>query len=227
MIYSGIKNKILDTLTLAGKNISGELVINIDNFVNERQRLIQSAKSWWFQRAVQTFNTVATQRDYALPADYKDDFWLYITIDDIYRPIRMVSMNDILRFYTNVDKGRPEHYVITEPNISFYPIPDKVYAVTNLYYKFLSDLSADSDTNVLTQQWPELLISGALSEAFTLLGDIAAATVWETKYAAYMKELNARDIDYRLPSDFMMVPRTDAYMSGLEGNRPKVLKDYY
>ncbi|GAG61713.1 unnamed protein product, partial [marine sediment metagenome] len=134
--------------------------------------------------------------------------------------------DDVTKYYDGVADGSPVHYVIDGDNIDIYPLPDEVLTMTFLHYIYLVDLAAATDTNEITNNCPDLLINGALSDLFGMYTMVDKVKYHEALYNKYLADLNARDISRRLPKDMNLSPRRDVYGNSLSRSYPKVLEDY-
>jgi hypothetical protein len=226
----------MDTVKRSGIELTGDLILNLGDFINEAIDGIQSVKSYWFMQNSATCALVAGQRNYSIStaaptgfgiAKYKDPVVLYYTNNGTRYEIKEIGETDVLKYYGATDEGDPCHYIIRGDNIEIYPLPETVYTMTFINYKKFADLSADADTNTLTTDSSALVLYKALSDVFTFLLRPDIAKLYSDMAVKEERDLNAMDLARKLPRDMMLIPRADAFGSGLTKSYPKVLGDYY
>jgi hypothetical protein len=237
MTYLQIKNLIYDTAVNAGIKLTGDVVYNIGNFVNERQRKICNKKNFWFMRNKANCNTIIAQQSYSIITTpgfnlplFKDDKMLYFTEDNSMCIIEMISYSDAVKTYADDDTGAPENFTFEDDTaglIKLWPIPDRVVTMTFLVYQFLADLALDSGTNTLTDEMPEILINGALADLFALKNMESKSAEFEAKYGQNYKDLNARDIKKRLPAEMALIPRNSNLASGISPNVNRLWDEWF
>jgi len=71
--------------------------------------------------------------------------------------------------YAHDDYGEPEAYTIEKNKFRLYPYPDSSYILFLNYYGYPTDLSSDTDTNDLLNDFPDVLIYGATADGFRYL----------------------------------------------------------
>jgi len=132
-------------------------------------------------------DTTDKQRRYALPtaADsilaFKADKNIELINHLSYRhPLIKVLKKDIEdnpKFRNLAGKGVPSHFCIEQSDIWLYPLPshasnnNTAFTINMEYYGYLTDLSADGDTNVLTISYPEVLEFKATALGFLWIKD--------------------------------------------------------
>ena len=85
--------------------------------------------------------------------------------------------------------GRPGYYTISGGNFEFFPDPDQTYTAALLYYKRLTQLSADEDTNWLLTNNPDIYLFATLVEASPYLKDPETTALWEARLQRAISEL--------------------------------------
>lgn len=111
------------------------------------------------------FSTVAGTETYATAAltaiaTNANIYRLNITSATTRTPLTRRAWNKIGDKATstaNVDRGLPTEWAYAAEQIRLWPIPDAIYAIGALYTQRLTALSADSDTNVWTQDGFDLI----------------------------------------------------------------------
>ena len=175
----------------------------------------------------------AGQTVYSLPTDYKSDAILYILRTGAnnskvsYDKLEMKSFEDALKYYLPDDTGEPETWILGKNSFSVRPIPDKAYIVRFSYYQYLVPLVNDGDTNILLTEYPQVVLAGVLAEGFAYLQETQDALYWEKKYANYLHDLEVKDTDRKLPSEFALSPRQDYFGNTLSSSKPRAGSDEY
>ena len=86
--------------------------------------------------------------------------------------------------------GRPGYYTVSGGNFEFFPNPDQAYTAALLYYKRLTQLSADGVSNWLLTANPDTYLFATLVEGNTYLKDPESTALWEARLQATLTELN-------------------------------------
>jgi len=118
--------------------------------------------------------TVDEQRKYALPDGSTADIWEFrkdknvelIDYNNYRIPLYKLHKTDIEDdpdFKYLLDKGIPSHFCIEGFKIDLFKLPDHsfnndtAFIINMEYYGYLPELSDDTDTNVFTLKFPDLL----------------------------------------------------------------------
>lgn len=128
----------------------------------------------WMKREVTAY-TVDSQQRYNLPAAtslvwrYKEEISCELVNSENSRILltRELKRNIEVRpdYVGTADIGTPSRYAIDQGAIWLYPIPDhtqnsgSAWTINFEYYGYLPDLSGNTDTNELTNNYPEILAS--------------------------------------------------------------------
>jgi hypothetical protein len=119
-------------------------------------------------------NTIDEQRKYDLPDGAAATIWEFrkdknvelINASDYRSPLTKLYKTDIEddpEFAYLLDKGIPTHFCIEQSKLWLFGLPDHsansetAFVINIEYYGYLPELSADSDTNILTLKFPELI----------------------------------------------------------------------
>lgn len=132
-------------------------------------------------------DTIDEQRRYDLPSAsgdvlaFKSDKNIELIDYQNYRhPLTKLFKKDIedkTKFRWLEGKGTPSHFAIEQGDIWLYPLPshstnnDTAFTINIEYYGYLTDLSADEDTNILTTSYPEVLEYKATALGFAWIKD--------------------------------------------------------
>ena len=76
--------------------------------------------------------------------------------------------------------GRPIYYSIVGENMEFVRTPDSAYTASIMYYKRITALSADGDTNWLLTKHPDIYLYGTLLQSAPFLMCDERIPVWQS-----------------------------------------------
>ncbi len=208
MALSDVRTRVVNNVNRDDiADVNGGLV---DQWINDSQRKICRAYNFAFMETEVTTSTVDEQQNYQLPAGSGSDLrWKaeisceLINSDDYRVRLSRIFKQDAERRDTNqlsTDSGTPSHYSIQKGQIYFYPIPDHAFnsdtawTVNLEYYGFLDDLSADTDTNDLITNYPEVVEAFATALAYEYALEEERASFWLNKGNGLVQDMVAEDI---------------------------------
>lgn len=165
---SDLTTQIVDFITLTESRIAAELKTN-DTHVTT------------------TLAVDAQSED--LPADFSG--MVRLTFGDYYPTLTYLPPDEFWTRYLSNYNGKPAAYTIEANKIYFGPTPDQAMTL-NYTYIAKPDIATDSTNRVLTM-YPGLYLFGALSEAYSFLGDTESQMVAESKYQQALAMANASD----------------------------------
>lgn len=117
----------------------------------------------------------------ALPASYVELEYAYIDGTPVSFLERRTPEWIYSKYPVRSSDGKPCYIAREITNFIFGPFPDSGYTVKGVYYKRLSRIS--SATNALFDEFPELYLFAALSEAHVFTeSEPPLLQVWEQKY---------------------------------------------
>jgi len=140
--------------------------MNRTDLTSQAQSAIKSAiafyenRRFWFLEQRPTSNTVAGQEFYGLPSDFLDSDSLVLEVNNWTYPLHERRYNVLEDWFVKsaTFTGYPTDYAIYDKQIRLYPIPNSdTYTFTLSYYKRLSSLGSDSDTNDWMTEGEELI----------------------------------------------------------------------
>jgi hypothetical protein len=148
----------------------------------------------WMKREC-TADTVDSQRRYALPDgtgtiwDFKSEISCeLVDSNSKRRPLTRKFKEDIENdptYNDTTDTGRPNTYCIDQDSLWLYPLPNhaensgSAWTVNLEYYGYLIDLSGDTDTNTITDDYPLLLEYGATELGYRYGQDVEQAEYYK------------------------------------------------
>jgi hypothetical protein len=96
--------------------------------------------------------------------------------------LQLMTPHRFWESYGGSTTGQPEAFTVEGENIVFGPAPSGSYTATINYYKRLTALSADDDTNWFLTNARGLYLYGALIELNTFIGDDAEVFKYATLF---------------------------------------------
>ena len=142
-----------------------------------------------------TANTIVDSEYYTLP----DNFVAMRNIQLNTNPktsLEYLTPEQMDRIHAGSTKGKPKAYSIIGNNIQLRPLPDSVYEIEMLYYKYFTPLSDSNTTNDMLTYHPDAYLYGALVEAEPYLQNDKRIQVWAGYYERAKKDIidsNERD----------------------------------
>jgi hypothetical protein len=146
---------------------------------------------------------VVDQRNYTLPDASGSDlrFKSEISLEIIDSNSKRVKLKRIFKqdaerrteFSDTTESGTPRTYSIQKGQIYLFPMPDTALTMNLEYYGFLDDLSADTDTNDLIDDYPDAVEFLATSNALRYVHEEERADYWESKAMALVQEMIKED----------------------------------
>ncbi len=175
----------------------------IDRWINDAQRRICRAHPLSFMETEADTTLVVDQRNYALPTGSGTDlrFRNEISLEIISAGSDRIRLKRIFKqdaekkseFISTTKTGTPRKYSIQKGQIYLYPTPSEALTMNIEYYGFLADLSADTDTNDLIDDYPEVVEILATSFGLRYVQEEERADYWEGKATALVNEMIKED----------------------------------
>lgn len=128
----------------------------------QRRLELAATKPWFLLSEYSETSTVTEDSRVALPLDFIEEhdengLSIYSAEDEEWLPLVKNDL-DTLQALFGSSPGFPRGYALTGNYFRLYPIPDGVYTLRMLYYKYADELSTGASTNGFLEHVPELLI---------------------------------------------------------------------
>lgn len=141
--------------------------------------------------------TSTSDHEITLPSDFLSPIGMWVVVSGSYTPLAKRLPEEIWQTHpdpTN-DTGEPEEYtvLIGENEILVRPTPDTTYTFDFQYYKSLTVLTDDADTNAWTTDYWEVILYGSLLEAQAFLIADERLGTWLTLFSQSLQALENRD----------------------------------
>ena len=142
-----------------------------------------------------TANTIADTEYYSLPDNFTAMRNIQLNTDPK-TALEYMTPEQMDRVRGGSTTGKPKAYSIMGNSFQLRPIPDGVYEIEMLYYKYFTALSDSNTTNDMLTYHPDLYLYGALVEAEPYLQNDKRIQVWAGYYDRAKQDLittNERD----------------------------------
>ena len=158
-----------------------------------------------------TANTVAGQRNLALPTSYIQMRNFQVNTNPL-TTISYVTPEIYDRLWGGSTSGTPKFYTILANEVSFGPIPATVMQVEMLFYKKFDNLSVTTTTNSLLTDAPDVYLYGAMMEAEPFIMNDERVALWATSLSKAIQEMQEQDNKDRHSGSALRVMNTSGYM---------------
>lgn len=187
MNYGDLKSHFNDLL-----NRSDITTALTERFIDQGIARIQRQLRTPMSERVLNITITGQTESLTLPSDFMEIISLYMNEYELER----VSMRKYREVAHTAVEGKPRMFVRQAEKILLYPQPTS--GTLSLYYHGeFPALSVDSDSNVLTNAAPDLVIYGALTFASDFYLDTRAEQ-FETKFTQFLIELQEQANDQEL-----------------------------
>jgi len=181
----------LKSLLLAqARSDAPALVSNAGTWINLAQLRVcrdQPPGGWWFTERVETL-TVGGDGNVVLS---KTPLQVREVFAGATRLLKVQSTDSSL-FATASDTSA---FYTSGTTVVLLPPALPGTSIKVIYDVALPDLVNDTDSNALTEVFPDIIISGAMVDVSLHLGRVGDVQVWEGRYRQQLKEL--QDLNYR------------------------------
>ena len=167
--YTQMKTAIQDFC----ENTETSFVTNLPVFIRAAEdRIFQSVNLTYFKKNA---SSALSQNDQfvSVPSDFLTPFSLHITTANFQDFLMLKDVNFVQKYtLDSASTGTPQYYGIYDvDNLIVSPTPDQNYTVELHYYYRPASLTAGSDsgTTWISSNAPNVLLYGALYEAYTYM----------------------------------------------------------
>ena len=142
-----------------------------------------------------TANTIANTEYYTLPDDFVAMRNIQLNTDPK-TALEYLTPEQMDRVRAGSNTGKPKAYSIIGNTFQLRPIPDGVYQIEMLYFKYFTALSDSNTTNDMLTFHPDAYLYGSLVEAEPYLQNDKRIQVWAGFYDRAKQDIissNERD----------------------------------
>ena len=158
-----------------------------------------------------TADTVAGQRNLALPASYIQMRNFQVNSSPL-TTLSYVTPEIYDRVWGGSTSGTPKFYTILANEVSFGPIPDTVMEVEMLFYKKFDNLSVSTTTNWLITNAPDIYLYGSMLEAEPFIMNDERVPLWAQALQQGVSDLQEQDNKDRHSGSALRVMNTSGYV---------------
>jgi len=158
-----------------------------------------------------TANTVAAQRNLALPTNYIQMRNFQVNTSPL-TVLSYVTPEIYDRLWGGSTQGTPEFYTILADEVSLGPIPASVMEVEMLFYKKFDNLSGSTATNWLITNAPDIYLYGSMLEAEPFIMNDERVPLWAQALQQGISDLQEQDNKDRHSGSALRVMNTGGYM---------------
>lgn len=141
----------------------------------------------------QVADTVAGQRNYALPTRYIQMRNMQINKGDRIVPLQYITPEIYDRTYSSPSTGTPIAYTILADEIQLGKVPSGVFQMEMTFYQSWLPLSATNTTNWLLTNAPDIYLYGALLEAEPFIMNDPRVQLWLGTFNTSVADLQMQD----------------------------------
>jgi len=175
-----------------------------------QQKLLQAGQNW-YMKPVETL-TVANQADYVLPSDFMQEHRIEIVLSGTGPQENrqgLTPMTTNQQDLVSIVAGTPTNYFIKKDRITVSPTPSQQWVMRLYYSPRVPDMTADSDSPDVPEQFMEYVALLACQDGF--IKDDRTMENLQTKRAMYeqLLEKMANDRTMDLPRQVVSVTPYD------------------
>ena len=165
-------------------------------WMNNRKDMICNYDDFSFMENTDLAFTIAGQKDYTLPLDYKSELHCFLSdatgVTKFFLD-KWVGTEAENAFSNETVQAKPYAYWIWQDAYFFYPIPDDIYTINLKYYRYLPDFTdIAQEENELGKRWVDLIVDGATSDAYHFFMQADKQAEWEGKWNIEFQRLIRR-----------------------------------
>jgi len=158
-----------------------------------------------------TADTVAGQRNLALPASYIQMRNFQVNTSPL-TTLSYVTPEIYDRLWGGSTQGTPKFYTILANEVSFGPTPASTQEVEMLFYKKFENLSGSVATNWMITNAPDIYLYGSMLEAEPFIMNDERVPLWAQALQRGISDLQEQDNKDRHSGSALRVMNTSGYM---------------
>ena len=188
-----------------------DLTLRIPEFIALAEARFNRALRLRSMEAKYTANTVAGQRNLALPTGYIQMRNFQVNTSPL-TTLSYVTPEIYDRIWGGSTSGTPKFYTILANEISLGPIPASVQEVEMLFYKNFENLSSVVATNWLITNAPDVYLYGAMMQAEPFIMNDERVPMWKMALDEGISSLQEQDNKDRHSGSALRVMNTSGYV---------------
>ena len=187
-----------------------DLTLRIPEFIALAEARFNRALRLRSMEAKYSANTVAGQRNLALPTGYIQMRNFQVNTSPL-TTLSYVTPEIYDRIWGGSTSGTPKFYTILANEISLGPIPATVQEVEMLFYKNFEHLSSVVATNWLIINAPDVYLYGAMMQAEPFIMNDERVPMWKMALDEAISSLQEQDNKDRHSGSALRVMNTSGY----------------
>jgi len=188
-----------------------DLTLRIPEFITLAEAKFNRTLRLRSMEAKYTADTVAGQRNLALPTGYIQMRNFQVNTSPL-TTLSYVTPEIYDRLWGGSTLGIPKFYTILANEVSFGPIPASVVEVEMLFYKNFTNLSSTVATNWLITNAPDAYLYGSMVQAEPFIMNDERVALWGAFLNQAIQELQEQDNKDRHSGSALRVMNTSGYM---------------
>jgi len=188
-----------------------DLTLRIPEFIALAEAKFNRTLRLRSMEAKYTANTVAGQRNLALPTGYIQMRNFQVNTSPL-TTLSYVTPEIYDRLWGGSTQGTPKFYTILADEISLGPIPASVQEVEMLFYKNFENLSSTVATNWLITNAPDAYLYGAMMQAEPFIMNDERVALWGASLSKAIQELQEQDNKDRHSGSALRIMNTSGYV---------------
>lgn len=176
--YGQLKTSIAAEMTRSG---DAAFVAKVPDFVRLFEVNIQRDLVHRRQQTTDTLSLASSGSSVSLPPDFLSAEAVVLESSPK-TTLSLKTIYDLFNEYPSDTAAKPLAYAIQGSTMYVRPVADSAYDITLYYNQGLTALSADSDTNWLLTNYPDLYLYGSLVHAAPYLEDDSRLQTWVGLY---------------------------------------------
>ena len=188
-----------------------DLTLRIPEFIALAEAKFNRTLRLRSMEAKYTANTVAGQRNLALPTGYIQMRNFQVNSNPL-TTLSYVTPEIYDRLWGGSTSGIPKFYTILANEISLGPIPATVMEVEMLFYKNFTNLSSVVATNWLITHAPDAYLYGAMMQAEPFIMNDERVALWGASLSKAIQELQEQDNKDRHSGSALRIMNTSGYV---------------
>ena len=188
-----------------------DLTLRIPEFIALAEARFNRALRLRSMEAKYSANTVAGQRNLALPTGYIQMRNFQVNTSPL-TTLSYVTPEIYDRIWGGSTSGTPKFYTILANEISLGPIPATVQEVEMLFYKNFEHLSSVVATNWLIINAPDVYLYGAMMQAEPFIMNDERVPMWKMALDEALSSLQEQDNKDRHSGSALRVMNTSGYV---------------
>ena len=188
-----------------------DLTLRIPEFIALAEARFNRALRLRSMEAKYTANTVATQRNLALPTGYIQMRNFQVNTTPL-TTLSYVTPEIYDRLWGGSTSGTPKFYTILADEISLGPIPASVQEVEMLFYKNFENLSSSVATNWLITNAPDVYLYGVMMQAEPFIMNDERVPMLKIALDESISSLQEQDNKDRHSGSALRVMNTSGYI---------------